>query len=57
MKTCAYCDAEATHRGEGEDVCSEHIPPAARGEYRDVFEESLAEDADAVAAELEGERL
>lgn len=30
---CSYCSAPATHLGEGEQVCREHIHPAAAGEY------------------------
>lgn len=30
---CAYCDNEATHKGEGELVCEEHIYPDAADEY------------------------
>lgn len=36
VSMCSYCDAIATHHGEGEDVCKAHIHPVARDEYRPI---------------------
>lgn len=36
MSRCAYCKEEATHHGEGEDVCNFHIYPEASNEYKEL---------------------